>query len=181
VTDLSGGTGPVVTLASVQDGTSNTAIFSEWIRGMGTNPLSGDGLHMIYSVSSVSFTTSSPMMPALSGTLQNTLQTLSAQCQASTTRIYDGKGNSGLYHNCARGGCYSHLQTPNKKACQFSNDSPAMHPDHSWVGPSSKHPGGVNVGFLDGSVHFIKDSVNFTTWAALATKAGGEVIDGSSY
>jgi prepilin-type processing-associated H-X9-DG protein len=49
------------------------------------------------------------------------------------------------------------------------------------VGPSSNHPGGVNVGFLDGSVKFIKDSVNLGTWAALATKAGGEVISADSY
>jgi prepilin-type processing-associated H-X9-DG protein len=49
------------------------------------------------------------------------------------------------------------------------------------VGASSYHPGGVNVGFLDGSVEFIKDSVNLQTWGALSTKAGGEVIDASSY
>jgi prepilin-type processing-associated H-X9-DG protein len=49
------------------------------------------------------------------------------------------------------------------------------------VGASSNHASGVNVGFLDGSVKFIKESVNLNTWAALATKAGGEVIDASGY
>jgi hypothetical protein len=39
----------------------------------------------------------------------------------------------------------------------------------------------VNVGFLDGSVKFIKNSVNLGTWGAIASKAGGEVIDASSY
>jgi hypothetical protein len=39
----------------------------------------------------------------------------------------------------------------------------------------------VNVGFLDGSVKFIKDSVNLGTWGSIATKAGGEVIDASSF
>ena len=34
---------------------------------------------------------------------------------------------------------------------------------------------------LDGSVKFIKDSVSLTTWRALATKAGGEVISGDSF
>ena len=43
------------------------------------------------------------------------------------------------------------------------------------------HPGGVNVGFLDGSVKFIKNSVSQTTWWAIATRAGGEVVDSSSY
>lgn len=49
------------------------------------------------------------------------------------------------------------------------------------VGTSSYHPGGVNVGFLDGSVRFVKASVNPNTWWAIATKAGGEVIDASSF
>ena len=44
------------------------------------------------------------------------------------------------------------------------------------IGASSRHPGGVNVGFLDGSVKFIKNTVNPMTWWAIATKAGGEVV-----
>ena len=45
----------------------------------------------------------------------------------------------------------------------------------------SYHPGGVNVLMADGSVKFIKDSINQTTWWALGTIAGGEVIGGDSY
>jgi len=45
----------------------------------------------------------------------------------------------------------------------------------------SYHPGGVNVTMTDGSVKFIKDSVNLTTWLALGTKAGGEVISADQY
>src|SRR4051812_30319003 len=48
--------GPIVTLASITDGTSNTAIFSEWVKGKGTGAnisvanasITGDGTHMIY-------------------------------------------------------------------------------------------------------------------------------------
>jgi hypothetical protein len=39
----------------------------------------------------------------------------------------------------------------------------------------------VNVGMLDGSVKFVKDSVNSQTWWALATISGGEVISADSY
>jgi hypothetical protein len=39
----------------------------------------------------------------------------------------------------------------------------------------------VNVGFLDGSVKFVKDAVNQQTWWAIATKSNNEVIDASSY
>ena len=40
----------------------------------------------------------------------------------------------------------------------------------------SFHPGGVNVLLADGSVRFVKESINQLAWWALGTKAGGEVI-----
>jgi prepilin-type processing-associated H-X9-DG protein len=45
----------------------------------------------------------------------------------------------------------------------------------------SYHPGGANTLFSDGSVRFIKNSINQTTWWALGTKANGEVISSDSY
>jgi prepilin-type N-terminal cleavage/methylation domain-containing protein/prepilin-type processing-associated H-X9-DG protein len=45
----------------------------------------------------------------------------------------------------------------------------------------SYHTGGVNVLFCDGSVKFIKDSVNLVTWRSLSTKDGGEVVSGDAY
>jgi prepilin-type processing-associated H-X9-DG protein len=55
---------------------------------------------------------------------------------------------------------------------------------NSWGmldGPSSLHPGGVNVAFADGSVKFFTDRVNPATWKALATTEGGEAISASSF
>jgi prepilin-type N-terminal cleavage/methylation domain-containing protein/prepilin-type processing-associated H-X9-DG protein len=185
ITDTKAGGGPVVTLASVSDGTSSTAIFSEWIRGKSgwdtgkaLIPLT-DGLSMIYR-SSVAFSGVSPFAPTITGDVASTMQSIAAQCAASTTKWHDGKGNSWTFHNCGRGGCYSHLATPNKKACVFSGAGKGLDLDNTMVGASSNHPGGVNVGFLDGSVRFVKDSVNPQTWAAIATKAGGEVISADS-
>jgi prepilin-type N-terminal cleavage/methylation domain-containing protein/prepilin-type processing-associated H-X9-DG protein len=45
----------------------------------------------------------------------------------------------------------------------------------------SYHPGGVNVTMADGSVRFIKDSINIQTWMSLGTKGNGEVISADSY
>ena len=40
----------------------------------------------------------------------------------------------------------------------------------------SRHPGGVNVAMGDGSVRFVKDSVNLQVWRMMSTTAGAEVI-----
>ena len=38
------------------------------------------------------------------------------------------------------------------------------------------HPGGVNVLYADGSVRFIKESIDPKIFEALSTKSGGEVV-----
>jgi prepilin-type N-terminal cleavage/methylation domain-containing protein/prepilin-type processing-associated H-X9-DG protein len=42
---------------------------------------------------------------------------------------------------------------------------------------ASPHPGGVMYLFADGSVHFISNSINSATYAALATRSGGEAAN----
>ena len=46
---------------------------------------------------------------------------------------------------------------------------------------TSQHPGGANVLFADGSVHFLKQTMNSLALAALCTRAGGEVLSADSY
>jgi prepilin-type processing-associated H-X9-DG protein len=48
-------------------------------------------------------------------------------------------------------------------------------------GMGSTHPGGVNTLFADGSVRFIKTTINQQVLKALITRAGGEVISADSY
>jgi prepilin-type N-terminal cleavage/methylation domain-containing protein/prepilin-type processing-associated H-X9-DG protein len=45
----------------------------------------------------------------------------------------------------------------------------------------SRHPGGSNFAFADGSVRFLKNSINMQTYCALGSKAGGEVVSSDSY
>jgi prepilin-type N-terminal cleavage/methylation domain-containing protein/prepilin-type processing-associated H-X9-DG protein len=45
----------------------------------------------------------------------------------------------------------------------------------------SRHPGGVNSLMGDGSVKFVKDSVNYQTWRAIGSSQGGEVISSDAY
>ncbi len=54
-------------------------------------------------------------------------------------------------------------------------------PTFSAINARSFHPGGVNLLFGDGSVKFIKDTINGLTWRALGTVAGGEVVSADQY
>ncbi len=54
-------------------------------------------------------------------------------------------------------------------------------PTFAAITSRSYHPGGVNVLLGDGSVRFLKDSVNGQVWRSLGTIAGGEVISADSY
>ncbi len=160
------GLGSVVSLASVTDGLSVTAIFSEWV--MGQNNMSGVGRDMV-------FTASTPWAPPSS----TSLSTIAASCASSTQSAWDLKGTDYLQGNCGMGGGYSHVTTPNTKSCFFRFDT--NRPDHTLIGASSNHAQGVNVAFLDGSVHFVRNSVSPPVWWALATRSGGEVVSSDAY
>ena len=45
----------------------------------------------------------------------------------------------------------------------------------------SLHPGGVNVGFADGSVRFIKNTISPVTWFSLQTINNGEIVSADSF
>ena len=51
----------------------------------------------------------------------------------------------------------------------------AGNPSFAIVTSRSFHPGVVQVVLLDGSVRSISDSIELSTWRALATRAGDEV------
>jgi prepilin-type N-terminal cleavage/methylation domain-containing protein/prepilin-type processing-associated H-X9-DG protein len=69
--------------------------------------------------------------------------------------------------------------------CQTINGNPpcvfAGSAGVSFNAARSNHGGGVNVSQCDGSVKYMKDSINIYTWRALSTKDGSEVIDASSF
>jgi prepilin-type N-terminal cleavage/methylation domain-containing protein/prepilin-type processing-associated H-X9-DG protein len=156
--------GPVITLAMIRDGTSNTAMFSEFVRGK--NETVSLGKWQIYTAN-ISGKTATPLVNIVSA------------CQASITVVKGYKGSVWFDANTGEGGGYSHTMAPNQNACFFSDANASSYICN--ISSSSYHPGGVNVGFLDGSVKFIKDTVGRPTWWALATYAGGEVISADSY
>ncbi|VTR91986.1 Prepilin-type N-terminal cleavage/methylation domain-containing protein OS=Singulisphaera acidiphila (strain ATCC BAA-1392 / DSM 18658 / VKM B-2454 / MOB10) GN=Sinac_6973 PE=4 SV=1: N_methyl_2: SBP_bac_10 [Gemmata massiliana] len=49
-------------------------------------------------------------------------------------------------------------------------------PRNFFMGSRSRHTGGVSVSLCDGSVRFIRNSIDLTTWAGMSSMAGGEVL-----
>jgi prepilin-type N-terminal cleavage/methylation domain-containing protein/prepilin-type processing-associated H-X9-DG protein len=186
--------GPVVTLASVTDGTSNTAIFSENLMGNssnGTYPVSGPGTPGNGSIwiMSVGITTTTPANPNKGSLGANLAYISQTYCQSSKSlSTFSTQGFAWASSGNGEGGGYSHVNTPNKKNCWGSNQnsvSPnaAAGNQHQWgnmLTAKSNHPGGVNMLFLDGSVKFIKNSVDPGTYGAIGTRAGGEVFSADS-
>src|SRR5262249_25428603 len=151
--EMGASTGPTVTIATVTDGTSNTAIFSEFIRGRDIT--TADGPFQIYKDTVDSASNPAPLAQLAANCLKVPLIAQGNPLVASDQRQ---KGADWLNQNCGKGGGYSHVMTPNSRACYFSSTNASK--TYTMVNASSYHPGGVNVTFLDGSVKFIKNSVN---------------------
>ena len=58
---------------------------------------------------------------------------------------------------------------------------PRLHRNRYFLAALREHLTGVNTAFADGSVRFIKSSIGYPTWAALGTRAGGEVVSSDAY
>jgi prepilin-type processing-associated H-X9-DG protein len=65
---------------------------------------------------------------------------------------------------------------PNRYAFDYSDDAEDGRDSMTLINPSSYHPGGVNVLFMDGSVRFIKTGINYRPWYAIATPDLNEAV-----
>jgi prepilin-type processing-associated H-X9-DG protein len=104
------------------------------------------------------------------------------QTLATNTGYWCGFTWNGMNAWGANFNSYNHWNTPNKWSCISANSSdPSTGGPMDMITASSNHPGGVNSCFCDGSVHFIKDSINLQTWWGLGTRNMGEVIGSDQY
>ena len=69
---------------------------------------------------------------------------------------------------------------PDGSNLPLTNRGPGKGIAGTW-GISSSHMGGANTLFVDGSVHFLTNSLSAQTLTALITRDGGEAVDGSSF
>jgi prepilin-type N-terminal cleavage/methylation domain-containing protein/prepilin-type processing-associated H-X9-DG protein len=159
-----------IPIAALTDGTSNTALFSEVMRSQTAN----------------------------SATVDYTTNTLTPVAEISVAPgLYDGRSLTGCKGGTVkkninyvglqyyRGGInhqsfYTHSLPINwnKKQPDPANQKYTCG-DNSFrrahIAASSYHTGGVNVGLADGSVRFVRDTVDFGLWRNAGGKADGEV------
>jgi prepilin-type N-terminal cleavage/methylation domain-containing protein/prepilin-type processing-associated H-X9-DG protein len=165
-----------VSLANFTDGTSNTAILSEWVKGSAFDPASrldsNNVLGMVYAQPA-----GIPSEPQLQTAGYANDVAAALACQATPVTVanqsWSWKGEWAFYGKTQR---YTHTQLPNRKSCQSGDFCRSG----DIIAASSLHPGGVNVAFMDGSVRFVKSTVNIQAWYAIATQAGSEAFSGNS-
>ncbi len=186
-------------IAEVTDGLSNTLMASEGLIGHGQfrSCLSAGS-----SPSDASVGSWSPYnIPAPGPNSIAALQSLIGSCSTASGKIKAG-GPIGHTRWCDGGVYYSGFTTavtPNSnvsavsKATGSSNggqnvpmdwdsvDENDGGPTYMSLAASSRHSGGVNTLFADGSVHFIKNTINPVTWRALGSVNGGEITSADQY
>ncbi len=175
-----------VGIRDVTDGTSNTVAFSEALMGVGgaghgwrgniaTEATDSSPSCVVYNVASLA---TGVLLQAFNN-CQQTFQSGKSGGTDQEDRGYrwtDGRVGYTLFNTVA---------TPND--AQFPLNGCRIGPtytgsDSEQISPAtSMHSGGANVLFADGSVKFIKSTINRSTWWALGSRGDGEVVGADSF
>jgi prepilin-type N-terminal cleavage/methylation domain-containing protein/prepilin-type processing-associated H-X9-DG protein len=175
----------------VTDGLSNTALWSEGVSGSNLPIAAGSGrlneLRTFFQTpgTQTNFNNLTIGVPAV-------VTQFLAQCNAVP---FGTVGNTttprGLYWQVshpyyANFGMYNHVSGPNTRQCSNIAQQATL---SQYLGldvygsspPTSFHQGGVNVAMCDGSVKFVKDTINLYTWWAIGTRAANEPLNANSF
>ncbi len=177
-----GQTGFYVSFRDITDGLSQTAAFSERVKGIGTN---NSGIYDALKPSS-SLVNLQSGAPPNNGINDARPQDMYTACISQvlpavvSSGMLDSQDSSGARWDVgyAPDTRYVHVMPPNGLNCDGDNDDAGRETAYS---ASSRHSGGVNVLMCDGSVKFVKSSIAPQTWWAVGTRANNEVVDASAY
>jgi prepilin-type N-terminal cleavage/methylation domain-containing protein/prepilin-type processing-associated H-X9-DG protein len=165
-----------VTLASITDGTSNTAAVSESMVNDGTGNSPDKRRNLYYTASGLIDAQNNPSVPALAVVQDGLANPIEYQPWSYF------KGLTWEYTDSWERHVYAHLFPPNTAPINtYHNDTFRCQEGDSGMCPTSNHPGGVNVSFMDGSVHFIKNSIGLQPWWFMGTRGRGEIISSDTY
>jgi prepilin-type N-terminal cleavage/methylation domain-containing protein/prepilin-type processing-associated H-X9-DG protein len=164
-------------IQSCTDGTSNTIAFSEAVVGSQTE----QARQRFIGLQSVQIPLTSMLFDAESNIAlaQSVIQLCNTAFNSGTTTFIDQQRGQNWAHGCMAMTLFNTVVPPNSTKwthCGLNASSRAV-----LSNADSYHPGGVNTMMTDGSVRFIKDSINQLTWMQLGTRSNGEVISADSY
>ncbi|WP_422930838.1 DUF1559 domain-containing protein [Singulisphaera sp. PoT] len=178
-----------VSISAVTDGTSNTIAFSEGLVGDygKTSNYPGNGLAGANEITAAEVLDARSAGTSIVTALQscNTFWATGTAVSDSTgLKQYEGQtwalGERGFT-------LFNTIVPPNSKqyrwhSCRMGSDCLECAMEGSaFINANSNHPGGANYAFADGSVRFLKESINMQTYWSLGSRNGGEVISADSY
>ncbi len=154
-------TNQVISPAHITDGASQTALFSEAIRGDANDNAIEVASDLFQLANTKTTTTAAEVYQNCVAVVPSTM--LGTNLQTS----YAGRDWVNGNYMTTR---YTHIMPPNSLSCPRGN---SPNDNGGATTASSRHPGGVNMALVDGSVRFVVNGVSVTVWQALGSRAGG--------
>ncbi len=156
------------------------------------------------------FNLSDPLVPYLTSPFGHSTRTVSMVTDGMSNTVFFAEIRQGalndirgaVWMSAAGAGSFSSRLAPNGRSDYYHRDPSGAdqlaHPTlcisepgmpctglggqgKAYAGPRSQHQGGVYVLMGDGSVRFVKDSIDPRIWIASQSIEGGEVLSDSSY
>ncbi|GAA4442156.1 DUF1559 domain-containing protein [Bremerella cremea] len=149
------------------DGTSNTMMMAEALRGPGSD-LSGTALADISKPYRLAASLSSGRSRV--GTSPGGVDPMWTESDIVAATDWRGDRGYPWIWGQASATLFNSYLSPN------SNTPDAYAHSRGWFAARSLHPGGVNAALGDGSVRFVTETVDITTWRGLSTRGDGEVL-----
>lgn len=157
----------------VTDGASQTICVGETIKSDG-GPNTWDGVSATNGFVLTSGNDNASNGPELTN--------YASQCHGSGLLLQQTRGSRWLY-GAPGHSMYNHLRTPNDDDVDCRGGLPHSIRTNFWwdrlssnVAARSRHTGGVNALYCDGHVQFCSENISLTTWQALGSRNGGEVV-----
>jgi prepilin-type N-terminal cleavage/methylation domain-containing protein/prepilin-type processing-associated H-X9-DG protein len=157
-------------LQDITDGTSKTITFSESTLGTGAESFTSSLAH-VDTDTVYAYVFGTPLTDD--------------GCAAPINFNWTNRRGFAWVNGEYRCGLFNNYRTPNSSkidciATLLTSIDPAVrYSGYGWRTARSRHMGGANVAFADGSVRFVEDLVDLTVWRALSTRSGNEVVDRS--